>query len=1509
MTIHPYSIFFKTMNTSTLNLFHPLIGQWFDQNIGSPTDVQIQTWPVISRGDHVLMIAPTGSGKTLAAFLWAIDRLMTGAWETGKIRVVYVSPLKALNNDIRKNLSMPLAGIRRLFINNGLKSPDIAVMTRSGDTPQVDRRRMIRLPPDILITTPESLNLMISTSHASTLFSGVETVILDEIHAIVAGKRGTHLITAVDRLIPICGEFQRIALSATVRPAQTVADFVAGYRMTGGLKDPSYEKRRITIIRSESTKAYDVRVRFPEDDEKDPDRSVSIWPALVRLFKPMVFENRSTLFFANSRRTTEKITRLMNDGAPEPVAYSHHGSLSKEIRLAVEKKLKSGQLKAIVATSSLELGIDIGRLDQVALVGSPPTIASALQRVGRSGHGVGQVSRGEIFPTHGRDLVDAAVSARSILDQDIEPLKPVQAPLDVLAQIVSAMTASQVWHIDDLFAFLKTSYPYHCLTRRQFDLVIDMLEGRYAQTRIRELTPRVSIDRIDQTISARPGSRLLVFTAGGTIADRGYFDLRLEDTGTKIGELDEEFVWERRIGETFALGAQTWKIRRITHNDVRVIPFGAAPGIIPFWRAEFRSRDFHFTQKIGKFLEHANAAIRESEDDYIRHLLEHHFMDSSATKALLDFLKLQMDVTKTDLPHRHHLLIEHFDDPLNRSDSKQVILHTLWGGRINRPYALAMSSAWEQRYQYPLEVYADDDAILLLLPHDFNTHDVLDLVDAGRIDGLLRTKLEQSGIFGARFRECAGVSLLLPRAGFKKRMPLWLNRVRSKKLMEAVMQFPDFPILLETWRTCLNDDFDLENLKRMLDEIADGTIRIGHAVTTSVSPFGSGMIWQQTNEYMYRDDTPAGRQKSALSQELISEIISSSRLRPRIDDGLTRMLDEKLKRTAPGYAPGTPADLLDWVKERLWIPEAEWKELLAAAERDHGISKLDLINPIREKLAAMQVKNDTGMGICALENLARAAACLGTGGDDILVSQVQVTDEKAGLEPDKMHRFYQRVDQALKKAKADRSENHDDTVDFMGQWLMFYGPIEKQVMIEKLGIDPVILESVLETLVENQRIIVDVFRRDSDRIEVCDRDNLEILLRMERRSRLPAFEPLDAEYLPLFMADFQGIVKRGSNPDTLQQRLDQLFGFPAPAGAWETDILPARIEGYRTEWLDRVIQTHGVVWFGCAKETVSFAFFEDLELFVTSGKKTGADISHIFPHEQGKYGFYDMLRHTGMASSDLSDTLWRLCWKTRVTNDAFETLRKGILNKFTALAPDQMTPRSSRRQFNRWKSTRPVSGNWYLLPVVREPDDPLEEDERVRDRIRQLLRRHGILFRELTERELTPLRWGKLFRTLRLMELSGEILSGHFFKGIHSYQFMSREGFRRLKRGLPEDAVYWMNAADPASACGLPVKALKKILPPRRPTTHVVFTGARPVVVSRKKGKELEIQIKPDHPLLEKCLTVFREMLTRNFNPARVVTVKTINGIPAAASGYEKVFMNAGFSKDFNDLELRRYVD
>ncbi|MBE3132601.1 MAG: ATP-dependent helicase, partial [Acidobacteria bacterium] len=767
-----------------------------------------------------------------------------------------------------------------------------------------------------------------------------------------------------------------IALSATVKPLSVVADFVGGYRVerdggrggTDAAAAAAYIKRKVEVVHCPHAKSYEMVISFPGGTPERP-----MWHALAAECRAIIRTGRSTLFFVNSRRHAEKLSRLINEGEAETLAWSHHGSLSRELRLVVEERLKRGELKAIVATSSLELGIDIGALDRVVLVQTPFSVASAVQRMGRAGHGVGQASRAVIFPLHGRDIIDAAVTARCVREQDIESIEPVICPLDVLAQLIVSMTSVETWSVEELYDEIRASAPFHALPRRHFDLVLAMLAGRYEETRLRELAPLVSLDRIEGTVRAREGARLRLATSGGTIPDRGYFSLRTADTKALLGELDEEFVWERSVGDSFILGTQAWRIQAIGHQDVEVAPVSAKSAMPPFWKAEERNRGFHVSQRIARALEDWNGKV--GEPGFADELAQGYGLERGAALALSSFLVRQKEATRADLPHRHHLLVEHARD----TAGYRIALHTLWGGRVNRPFSLALSAAWEERFGRRPECFQTDDTILLIDAEDHPAAEILALVRPENVERLLRKRLEGSGFFGARFRENAARALLLPRASVTRRMPLWLTRLRAKALYVAASKYDDFPLLIETWRTCLRDEFDMESLAMLLGEIDDGTIRIGEAATGELSPFCGDIAWKQANSLMYADDAPGGEGRTALRGDLVRELALSAQLRPRISRESIDAFQAKIQRIAEGYAPRDAREMLDWLKERVLLPRGEWDAVLAACERDAGARREDIEAELAGRTLAGNLASSDEEAVAARETPPRLRRSLEAG--------------------------------------------------------------------------------------------------------------------------------------------------------------------------------------------------------------------------------------------------------------------------------------------------------------------------------------------------------------------------------------------------------------------------------------------------------------------------------------------------------------------------------------------------
>ena len=1464
--------------TDPLRLFDPVIARWFKQTVGEPTEVQRLAWPVIAAGDHALVTAPTGSGKTLAAFLWALDRLLSRDWEGGGIRVLYVSPLRALGNDVRRNLLSPLADLQRLFAEADAPGPLVRVMSRTGDTSQAERRQIQKSPPEILITTPETLNIMVTSAGGQRLLGGLRTVILDEIHAVFGSKRGVLLMSAVERLVPLSGELQRIALSATVHPREMVARWVGGHVIEPSSSGSLLRPRPVTTVAAATPKTYDIGVSIPLADpgaSRDPD---SLWAELTRRLKRTVRGNRSTLIFGNSKRVVEKVARFLNEDEPSQVAYSHHGALSREIRAVVEERLKEGRLKAIVATNSLELGIDIGAIDEVAMVQPPPSVTSTVQRLGRSGHGVGETSRGRLYPLHGHALLESAVLVRAVLDGDLEPARPVTNPLDVLAQVVLSMTVRQRWTTDGLFDAVRACDAFRHLPRSQFDLVLQMLAGRYATTKLRSLRPLISIDGVDDTVTARPGAERLIYLSGGTIPDRGYFTLRVEGSGSPLGQLDEEFVWERSVGDTFTLGVQTWRVQRITHNDVFVSHADARSAMAPFWRAEERDRSSFLSERIGRFLEHA--LPRFEHDAFVDDLVREFHLEANAAAELRRLLAEQVAATGT-LPHRHQVVVEHTVGAGNRAGHRQMVLHTVWGGRVNRPFGYALATAWKAAHGSRPEIIHEDDCLVITHPADQAPDDPFALVPPDRIEDLLRPSLESTGFFGARFREAAGRSLLLPRGGGRRRTPLWLNRQRAKELLDIVSEHGDFPLVLEAWRECLQDEFELEVLRDRLVEVADGRIAVRHVHTDTPSPFTAQVAWRQTNTLMYEDDAPSARGAGRLRADLVRELALSSHLRPRIPGRLGRELQAKIQRTAPGYAPRDHLDLLDWTRERLMIPDEEWGELLAAMERDHGLAPADALAGVASRVAAWRPRGREGPTlVCAVENIPVLAGAFALAIETEHLRSASLDDRPA-----------RQAITAFRAMTGERiAETSDrDPAELLAEWLAFYGPVNRDFIARVLPVDPTEIDRAIEELAGEEVLVVDQITDDSDAVQICDRQNLERLLRMARAAARPSLRPRPAELLPLFLARHQGLATSHPTLEDLKQALESLIGWSAPVDLVETELLPARIAGYQPQWLDTLLAETDLEWFGCGDRKVSFGLSGDRDLLTPPDPTTGpTTIDEIFPTSIGRYTLTELLRHSGLESSALVERLWEGVWAGAVSADTFAPVRHGSATGFKAEPVAGDGPRHGRRRprFDRWKSRLQVIGAWRRLPPGDPPLDALDTEEDDRQRARLVLDRYGVMFRELAERELPALRWGALFRSLRMLELGGEVVAGRFFDGVPGLQFMSLPALRALQDGLAEDQVWWLNAVDPASPCGLGAVDLGMDLPRRVPSNHLVFHGRRLVLVSERRSAVLAIRVRPDHPHLADYLEFLKVQLGRVVRPRRSITVETINDDPATTSPY-----------------------
>ena len=1292
--------------------------------------------------------------------------------------------------------------------------------------------------------------MLLTTTRGRQALSTVETVIVDEIHSIVENRRGASLMTSLERLVEIAGEFQRIALSATVRPIDAVARFVGG-------SDANDRARAVGTVCATSDKKIELAVRFPEAARYAAENGKKVWEPLSDVFRDVIDANRSTLLFANSRRLTEKITLKLNDDALSPIAYAHHGSLSREVRTEVERRFKDGELKAIVATNSLEMGIDIGDLDEVVLVQSPPSLAASLQRIGRAGHNVGDTSRGSLFPTHARDFLEAAAIANAVRARDIEPLTAISNPLDVLAQVLVSMTASETRTVEEAYRTIRRAGPYASLDRQQFDLVVEMLAGRYAGTRIRELQPRIAFDRIRDTLKARKSAVFALYNAGGTIPDRGYFKLRHADSGALIGELDEEFVWEATIGQNFTLGAQNWRIERITHNDVLVRSAEAKATAPPFWRAENMDRSFYFSQRVGDFLEFANGLLAAGAGDELeRHLRENLAFEAIAAEELRDYLARQREASGRDLPHRHHLLVEHIRTGpggyAGPDRNQQVVLHTAWGGRVNRPIALAMEAAWRQRFDTEADIHADNYAIVAQVQEGVDPSALLSLVTPDNFEALLRQSLEGSGFFGARFRECAGRALLLTRQRFNQRMPLWLTRMQAKKLLTAIRSLHNFPILLETWRACLGDEFDMPAARAALADLETGAITISITEGSAPTPFAAGIAFDQVSRYMYADDTPERQAPSALSEDLIRQAVHDQRLRPSIAQDAIADFESKAQRTASGYAPQDADDLAEWVKERVLIPAAELPALGANLSGDMPD-------------AIIRMAHRTNTWFVHAEDAAHIERMLfGAPG-----------------------------------APGDRDDPRD-AMQLFTEFIRFYGPRTLEELRALFPLEPGALDGILASLADSEILVEGPLVQGSEDSHFCDAENLEALIRFQRAARRAMVEPQPVRKLPAFIAAWQRVGAKASESPLLDVA-EQLRGFVAPLPFWLEDAWRSRLAVFEPEMLSSASANHGLTWRGAGRERITFGFDDELDTLAPAASATPA-ITALFADPAARYTFAQLMDASGMDADAFNALFWKAVWAGQLVSESVLPLKIGAAQRFklAGTAPDQRQAasasdrRRSRQRARARARARHVArgwpGNWMLASADPEaaaqspspsPPNPIETLEAAKDLSRVLLDRYGIVNRDIAAREGGVFRWRDLFRALRVMELSGEVVAGLFFQDLSGPQFALPAAARELGRlKTDRQATFWVNAVDPIAPTGLGLDW--EALPRRRVQNHLGFHAGELAFVVENSGKRLRIHLEPDDPALD-ALAIHLAPILR---ARRRVVIETINDLPARQSPY-----------------------
>lgn len=1389
--------------------------------------MQDLSWPRIRAGENLLITAPTGSGKTLTAFLAAIDSFINGEFPLGQTSVLYVSPLKALNNDIERNLQTPLSQLQACFEQADETWPEIRTAVRSGDTPQNERQKMIRQRPEILITTPESLALILTTGRGAQWLSTITTVILDEIHDVLDSRRGPHLMVSLERLVELTGEVQRIALSATVNPLEEVAQYVGGF-------DVNHQRRPVGIVETATKKQIDLRVRFPPAVKELAENGESIWPAMIEQFGKHVHENQSTLIFSASRRQCERTTYLLNEDADELVAYAHHGSLSREIRTEVESRLKQGELRAIVATSSLELGIDIGELDEVILMQTPMSVASAVQRIGRAGHNVGDVSRATIYPMFARDFLDAAVIAEAVQHANIEPVSILREPLDLLAQTIVAMVAPQDWHVDDLYEVVTRAAPYAELSRRLFDLVVEMLTGKYERTRIRDLRPRIALETDSQVLSIRKGATMALYSNGGTIPDRGYFKLKHADSKAVIGELDEEFVWETAVGKQFAFGTQQWVVSEITHNDVLVRSASAKETTPPFYRSEFINKSFYYSRQVGDFLQKANDMLVANHEHLLVADLQNRGFDEDAANELVRFLHAQREATGCDLPHARHIVAELVDSGPSGYESagnaQQLILHTGWGGAVNRPLALCLEAAWEERFSTVPDIAIDNQVIAIQMKQDVSVEEIIGMLSPDELLPKIRRSLEKSGFFGARFRECAGRSLLLSKNRFDRRMPLWLTRMQAKDLLNSVSTYQDFPILLETWRSCFSDEFDMDATRSVLDDLESGKIELSECRTDAPSPFGSSIAHDQVNRYMYADDRPEGGGRvSSLSDELIAHALRDAALRPSLSKDVIDAFERKVQRQESGYEPTDDLELTEWLKERVWIRESEWFKNVEVPE------SIDLIE-----------KED--------------------------------------------HRWY--LDGST------RSLLDEDIHTAITNAMQFYGAHSKAEWFDLLPINRDTLNQIFDDLVSIGTLVEDVVVDGEDDLCICDSRNLASLLRFQRMHSRPSVVAQPARELPNLLADIHRFGEERAESE-LVDVIERLQGVVAPVRLWLDGLWRPRGGVVDANQLAGVCSQYGIDWQGRGKQRITLSVTNDQNVDSSIFEKH-EPILAAFTDPLGSYSYLQLARSTSSALEEFNELFWSAVWHGLITCDSIAALAHADETGYKSQSDFRNRARLAQiRLRTRARVDRPL-GMWRRCQLMSEEEaDELEKLETVKERVRVLAGRYGLVCRELCNREGGNFRWAEVFRAVRMMELSGELLAGLFFEELSGPQFMLPNAFQRFNEIGEERRTFWVHSYDPVSPCGLGLSWPE--LPVRQLGNMLAFSDGELVAVSRSYGQQLDFFKAPDERCVEAVCRTMQYAIVGN----KRLTIKFINGERSLDSSYLSVLKRyMTLRRGANDIEV-----
>ena len=1391
--------------------FSKPVRDWFERTFDAPTPAQEQGWPAIASGKHTLIQAPTGSGKTLAAFLWALDQAQPGQGT----QVLYVSPLKALNYDVERNLRGPLAGI-------GSK---LSVAVRTGDTPAKERAAMLRHPPDILITTPESLFLML-TSRARETLRNIRFVIVDEVHAVAGSKRGAHLALSLERLERlVTKQFQRIGLSATQRPMEEIGRFVSG-------------DRPMELVDAGRAKQLDLRVVVPLEDMREPGEGSSIWPSIYPALLELVQEHRSTILFVNNRRLAERLALRLNELAEREIARAHHGSLAREQRVEVEELLKKGEIPVLVATSSLELGIDMGAVDLVIQVESPKSVARGLQRIGRAGHRLDEPSKGRIFPKFRADLLESAVVVQRMREGLIEETQIPRNPLDVLAQQIVAVCAEEEIAVEELYELVRGAYPFRDLSRQQLENVLDMLAGRYPSEEFSELRPRITWDRVRGVVRGREGARRLAVTNAGTIPDRGLFGVHLVNGGGRVGELDEEMVYEARAGQTFLLGASTWRIEEITRDRVLVSPAPGIPGAVPFWKGEGVGRPYELGEAIGK----AARELVGLDDERARaRLRDDHALDERAAENLLVYLREQEAATGA-LPSDRTIVVERFRDEIG--DWRLCVL-TPFGGRVHAPWSLALAARLRESLGLEVNAIWSDDGIALHLP-DAESPPPLDdvLISPEELEDLVIAEVGGTALFGARFRENAARALLIPRRRPGQRTPLWQQRLKAQGLLQVARRYADFPVVLETYRECLQDVFDLPALKGLLDSLRQRRIDLVEVETPSASPYASSLLFDYVATYMYEDDTPLAERRAqalALDRDLLKELLGQEELRELIDPRALEQVEGERRG-----APHSVDQLHDLLLRRGDLRPAEYDESLA--------------DELENERRALRIRIGGEPRLIAAEDAGRYRDAVGA-------------MPPAGL-PDAY------------------LEGGDDPLAWiLRRFARGRGPFTTAEAAARYGLS---LEEAEENLAALELVRGELRPGGTER-EWSDPDVLRRLRRASLAALRKEIEPAEPAALGRFLPAWQGIDRRA----TLREALVPLQGMSLPVALWESDVLPRRVPRYEPAQLDQLTASGEVVWVGAGLERVAVYFREDAPAL---GRPAALSAPESMEHDRvrealrtGALFWFDLLRETGLESETLMPALWDLVWAGEVTNDAWQPLR--AQRRYATPRQDRRPRRFSRQRADAITATQ---GRWSSTAGLF-PGDP---DPRTLAEL--LLERQGIVTRDGVRAEGIPGGYAPVYRELRRLEILGTCRRGYFVEGLGGAQFALPGAVERLRDRTSEETALVLAAADPAQPFGAALSWPKRAgaRAARVAGAYVVLLGGSPALFVERGGRSLVPLREPNDGWLREALAALVENMARM--RLKRLAVERFDGRPVGETEIMPLLLEAGFLAGPRRAVLRR---